>query len=84
MNLYIATLYYEALGTNYEYFTSLEAVEESLSHTNLFIRGTVSEYFLYKEEYIFNNKVWEIDKSNVGIKFIELYQWRRELKCCPL
>lgn len=73
MKLYVATLYYEAIGTNYEYFVTLNALEESLNNSKLFIRGTVSEYLLVEEEYKFNNKAWMIEKSENGIKLTQLH-----------
>lgn len=72
MNLYVATLYFEAIGYTSEYFTTLNALEKSLKASKIFIRGTVAEYSLSEDEYTFNKNMWMIAKNENGIKFTQI------------
>lgn len=72
MKLYVATLYYEAIGYTTEYFTTLDALEKSVNASKIFIRGTVAEYLLEEEEYTFNKNMWMIEKSENGIEFTQI------------
>lgn len=69
--MYEATLYSRAIGTHYEYFSSLGGIDVFLSDFSLFLNGTVLEFELSedKDRYVPSGRLWRVKKENDEVSF---------------